>query len=157
MENNRLIAVVRLRGQVGVARKIKDTLAMLRLHKRYHCVVIPDTPSYRGMLQIVKDYVAFGEIDAETLAMLLRNRGRLVGNKPLTEDYIREKTGYDSIEDFARAVFDGKVSLRDVPGLKPVFRLHPPRGGLKNIKWHHPMGSLGYHGRDICKLLYKMR
>ncbi len=155
--NNGLIAVVRLRGQVGVARKIKDTLAMLRLHKRYHCVVIPNTPSYRGMLQVVKDYVAYGEIDAETLAMLLRNRGRLVGNKPLTDEYVREKTGYNSIDEFAKAVVEGRASLKDIPGLKPVFRLHPPRGGLKNIKWHYPMGSLGYHGKDICKLLYKMR
>ncbi len=155
--NNGLMAVVRLRGQVGVARKIKDTLAMLRLHKRYHCVVVPKTPSYMGMLQVVKDYVAYGEIDAETLAMLLRNRGRLVGNKPLTDEYIKEKTGYSSIEEFAKAVVEGKASLKDVPGLKPVFRLHPPRGGLKNIKWHYPMGSLGYHGKDIAKLLYKMR
>lgn len=155
--NNGLIAVVRLRGQVGVARNIKDTLAMLKLHKRYHCVVVPKTPSYMGMLQIVKDYVAYGEIDAETLAMLLRHRGRLVGNKPLTDEYIREKTGYDSIEELAKAVVEGMASLKDVPGLKPVFRLHPPRGGLKNIKWHYPMGSLGYHGKDITKLLYKMR
>lgn len=152
-----MLAVVRLRGQVNVARKIRDTLAMLRLHKRYHCVVVPNTPSYRGMLQVVKDYVAFGEIDAETLAMLLRNRGRLVGDKQLTDDYVREKTGYNSIEDFARAVIEGKASLKDIPGLKPVFRLHPPRGGLKNVKWHHPLGSLGYHGSDIRRLLYKMR
>ncbi|RLI03879.1 50S ribosomal protein L30, partial [Candidatus Bathyarchaeota archaeon] len=44
---SKLFAVVRLRGQVNVNRKIKDTLAMLRLHKRYHCVIVPDTPSYR--------------------------------------------------------------------------------------------------------------
>ena len=109
------------------------------------------------MLQVVKDYVAFGEIDAETLAMLLRNRGKLIGDKPLTDEYVKEKTGYDSIEEFAKAVVEGKASLKDLSDLKPVFRLHPPRGGLKNIKWHYPRGSLGYHGKDINKLLYKMR
>lgn len=86
-----MLAVVRLRGTIGVNRKIEDTLKMLRLHKKYHCVVIPDTPSYRGMLQVVKDYVAYGEIDAETLAMLLRNRGRLKGDRKLTDEYVKEK------------------------------------------------------------------
>ena len=151
-----MFAVVRLRGSVDVNRKIRETPAMLRLHKRYHCVVIPDTPSYRGMLNVVKDYVAYGKIDAETLAMLLRRRGRLVGNKPLTDEYVRENTNFSSIDEFAKAVVEGKASLKDLPGLKPVFRLHPPRGGLKNIKWHYPFGDLGKHD-EIRKLLYKMR
>lgn len=152
-----MFLVIRIRGTVDVHRKIKETLKMLRLHKRYHAVVIPDTPSYRGMLQVVRDYVAYGEIDAETLALLLRTRGRLVGDVKLTDEYVKEKTGYESIEDFAKAVVEGKASLKDLDGLKPVFRLHPPRKGLKNIKWHYPKGSLGYHGPEITKLAYKMR
>ncbi len=153
-----MFAVIRLRGEIDVHRKIKETLRLLRLHKRYHCVVVPDTPSYRGMLQIVKDYVAYGEIDAETLALLLRKRGRLAGNRRLTDEYVREKTGYESIEEFAKAVAEGNASLKDIPELKPVFRLHPPRGGLKSIKWHHGHGGdLGYHGKHISRLIYKMR
>jgi len=153
-----MFAVIRLRGTVNVHRKIKETLKYLRLHKRYHCVVVPDTPSYRGMLQVVKDYVAYGEIDAETLALLLRHRGRLKGDKRLTDEYVREKTGYETIEEFAKAVIEGKASLKDLPDLKPVFRLHPPRGGLKSIKRHYGYGGdLGYHGKDISKLIYKMR
>ena len=153
-----MFAVIRLRGEVDVHRKIKETLKLLRLHKKYHCVVVPDTSSYRGMLQVVKDYVAYGEIDAETLALLLRNRGRLTGNRRLTDEYVKETTGYENIDEFAKAVIDGKASLRDIPELKPVFRLHPPRGGLKSIKWHYGYGGdLGYHGRDISKLIYKMR
>jgi len=152
-----MFVVVRLRGTVDVRRKIKETLKMLRLHRRYHCVVIPDTPSYRGMLQVVKDYVAYGEIDAETLALLLRSRGRLVGDKKLTDEYVKEKTGYETIEEFTKAVVEGRASLKDLPDLKPVFRLHPPRKGLKNIKWQYPRGSLGYHGPEITKLVYRMR
>ncbi|RUM34085.1 MAG: 50S ribosomal protein L30 [Archaeoglobus sp.] len=149
-------AVVRLRGTVDVNRKIKDTLKMLRLHKRYHCVVVPDTPSYRGMLQVVKDYVAYGEIGAKTLALLLRRRGRLTGNRRLTDDYVRERTPYSSIDEFAEAVVNGKAKLSDLPDLKPVFRLHPPRKGLRNIKWQYPIGDLGKH-KEIDKLLERMR
>ncbi|MEM1670471.1 MAG: 50S ribosomal protein L30 [Archaeoglobaceae archaeon] len=151
-----MLAVVRLRGTVDVHKKISETLRLLRLYRRYNCVIIPDTPSYRGMLQVVKDYVAFGEIDHEILALLLRSRGRLEGNKRLTDEYVKEKTGYSGIEEFAKAVVEGKAKLSDIPGLKPVFRLHPPRKGLKNIKWHYPRGDLGYH-KDIKDLLYRMR
>lgn len=151
-----MIAVVRLRGTIDVHRKIRDTLRMLRLHRRYHCVVVPDTPSYRGMLEVVKDYVAYGEINAETLAMLLRHRGKLVGDVPLTDEYVQQKTQFKSIEEFAKAVCEGKAKLSDIPGLKPVFRLHPPRKGLKNIKWHYPRGDLGKNAK-INELLYRMR
>ena len=154
----KLLAVIRLRGRVNVNRKIKDTLAMLRLHRRYHCVIVPDTPSYKGMLNVVKDYVTYGEVKAETLALLLRKRGKLVGNKPLTDEYVKEKTGYNSIDEFAKAVVEGKASLKDLPDLKPVFRLHPPRGGLKSTKWSYGVGGdLGYRGEAINQLLYKMR
>lgn len=152
----KMLAVVRLRGTIDVHRKIKETLRLLRLHRRYHCVIVPDTPSYRGMLQVVKDYVAFGEINAETLAMLLRNRGKLEGGVLLTDEYVQQKTQYKSIEEFAKAVCEGKAKIKDIPGLKPVFRLHPPRKGLKNIKWHYPRGELGKNAR-INELLYRMR
>lgn len=152
----KMLAVVRLRGTIDVNRKIKETLRLLRLHKRYHCVVIPETPSYRGMLQVVKDYVAYGEINAETLATLLRYRGRLEGNAALTDEYVQQKTHFGSIEEFAKAVCEGRAKLSDISGLKPVFRLHPPRKGLKNIKWHYPRGDLGKNAR-INELLYRMR
>jgi len=151
-----LYAVIRLRGQVDVNRKIRETLAMLRLHKKNHCVVIPANDSYKGMLKVVKDYVAYGEIDAKTLALILRRRGRLIGDKRLTDEYVKEKTGYESIEEFAKAVVEGNANLKDL-GIKPVFRLHPPRGGLKSIKWQYNKGDLGYQGKDINKLFYKMR
>ncbi len=72
-----MYAVVRLRGQVNVRYTIEDTMKMLRLHKVNHCVFLPENPHYKGMVQKVKDYVAYGKIDAKTLAEVLENRGRL--------------------------------------------------------------------------------
>jgi len=153
-----MFAVVRLRGSVGVRRDIEDTLKMMRLHRINHCVIIKDTPENRGMLQKVKDYVAFGEIEAEDLAMLLKNRGKLMGNVGLTDEYVSEHTPFKSIEEFAKAMVEGKAELKDLPELKPVFRLHPPRKGHRGIKRHYGYGGeLGYHGKDISGLLYKMR
>jgi large subunit ribosomal protein L30 len=153
-----MYAVVRLRGQVNVRYTIEDTMKMLRLHKVNHCVVVPDNPHFKGMVLKVKDYVAYGKLDSKALAELLENRGKLEGGDRLTEEYVRENTVYGSIQAFAEAVIDGKTSLKEIPGLKPVFRLHPPRKGHAGIKRTVRQGGvLGNHDENISVLLHKMR
>lgn len=153
-----MYAVVRVRGQVNVRYTIEDTMKMLRLHKINHCVIVPEDPHFKGMVQKVKDYVAYGEVDAKTLAEILENRGRLEGDTRLTEEYIRENTAYASIQAFAEAVVNGETSIKAVPKLKPVFRLHPSRKGHAGIKRTVQQGGvLGNHGDDINVLLHKMR
>jgi large subunit ribosomal protein L30 len=153
-----MYAVVRVRGQVNVRYTIEDTMKMLRLHKVNHCVILPEDPHFKGMVLKVKDYVAYGKVDAKTLAELLENRGILEGGVRLTEEYLKENTGYASIQAFAEAVIEGKASLKDIPGLKPVFRLHPPRKGHAGIKRTFQQGGvLGSHDENINVLLHKMR
>ncbi|RLE94949.1 MAG: 50S ribosomal protein L30 [Thermoprotei archaeon] len=151
------LAVIRIRGTVGVRKDIEYTLRLLRLVRKFHAVVIDDRPDYLGMLQKVKDYVTWGEIDAETLAELLRKRGRLVGNRRPTDEDVK-KLGYSSIEEFAEAVIEFKAELSDIPGLKPVFRLHPPKGGFKGTikRMYGDGGETGYRGKDINELLRRM-
>ena len=153
-----MYAIVQVRGVVKTRREIKDTLAMLRLHHINHCVVVPDTPEYLGMIRKVKDFVAYGEVDAEILGTVLGTRGRLVGNRPLTDEYVKANSGFASIDEFAQALAKGEASLRDLPGLKPVMRLHPPRKGYRTLKRTFQQGgALGYYGKEINTLLYKMR
>jgi len=153
-----MFVLVQIRGTVNTRGDIKDTLKMLRLHHINHCVLIPDTPAYIGMIQKVKDYIAWGEVDAEVLAELLRNRGRLTGNVHLTDSYIKENSQYADINAFALSLAKGEARLTDIPGLKPVLRLHPPRKGHKTTKRTYQQGgSLGYHGEAINALLYRMR
>ncbi|HWQ67177.1 MAG TPA: 50S ribosomal protein L30 [Methanospirillum sp.] len=153
-----MYAVVQVRGTVKTRREIKDTLKMLRLHHINHCVIIPDTPAYVGMIRKVKDFVAYGEVDAATVEELLRNRGRLTGDIRLTDEYLKENSQYAGITEFAQALSSGEARLMDVPGLKPVLRLHPPRKGYKTTKRTFQQGgSLGYYGENINDLLYKMR
>ena len=153
-----MYAVVQVRGVVKTRGDIKDTLKMLRLHHINHCVLVPDTPENLGMIRKVKDYVAFGEVDAPTVETLLASRGRVIGDAPLTDEYLRSNTSFGSIADLAKALASGETKLRDVPGLKPVLRLHPPRKGFKTTKRTFPQGgALGYYGREINTLLYKMR
>ncbi|WP_297477451.1 50S ribosomal protein L30 [Thermococcus sp.] len=151
------LALIRLRSGIRAKGEVRDTLAMLRLHRINHLVLVDDTPSYKGMVQKVKDYITWGEIDKETLAALIRKRGRLIGNKPVTEEYVREKLGM-TIDEFAEKVVNGEMKLTDLPNIKPVFRLHPPRGGLKGTKKRSfkEGGALGYRGEKINELIERM-
>jgi large subunit ribosomal protein L30 len=153
-----MFAVVRVRGQVNVSGKIEDTLGMLRLHKVNHCVFLQDTPNNKGMIQKSKDYIAYGTVDVESLTEILSKRGRLEGDARLTDEYVKENSEFASIASFAEALVNGDAKITDVPLLKPVFRLHPPRKGHAGIKRTAQQGGvLGNHGDDIKALLNKMR
>jgi large subunit ribosomal protein L30 len=146
---------VRLRGEVNVRPEIKDTLEMLRIHRVNHCVVVKEDAHYRGMIQKVKDYVAWGKIDEDTLALLLERRGRLSGNRRLTEKYL-ESTPYGSFKDLASALNSGSVSLKELE-IKPIFRLHPARKGLKTTKKTAQQGGdMGFR-QDLADLIKRMR
>jgi large subunit ribosomal protein L30 len=153
-----MYAVVQVRGLVKTRREIIDTLEMLRLHHINHCVIVPDTPEYLGMIRKVKDFVAYGEVDAAVLETILSTRGRLIGNRPLTDEYVKSHSPYPTIADYALALSRGEATLRDIPGLKPVIRLHPPRKGYRTLKRTYQQGgALGYYGSEINTLLYRMR
>jgi large subunit ribosomal protein L30 len=151
-----MYAIIRIRGGVNTRPEIKYTMDLLNINRVNHCAIVKEDPHYRGMIQKVKDYVAWGQIDDDTLALLLEKRGRLAGNRRLTEALIKEKTVFGSIKEFAKAVNSGSASFKDV-GLKPVFRLHPARKGLRSTKKTVPQGGvLGFHD-SIKDLITKMR
>jgi large subunit ribosomal protein L30 len=151
------LAVVRVRGGVDARGEVIDTLRMLGLTRVNHCVLLDDTPSIRGMLQKAKDYVTWGEIDAETLELLLRKRGLTEGNRRLTDEMVKSASGIPSISELARAVVEGKADLRSIKFIKRIFRLHPPRKGYKSVKRpYRDLGDLGYRGSAINELLKRM-
>ena len=87
---------------------------------------------------------------------MIAKRGRLPGNVKVTDEYVAENTDYDNIEELANAVVESKVKLADV-GIKPVFRLHPPRKGYEDIRLSvKEGGSLGYRGEEIKDLGKRM-
>lgn len=147
---------VRVRGSIGVRDEIRDTLEHLRLHKPNHAVVVPEGASWEGMLRKARAWLAYGEADEETLALLLRARARVPGDALLTDEYVRAHSKFQSIEELARALARGEARLADVEGLKPVLRLNPPRKGYGGNKRFYPAGALGDWGKDINGLLRRM-
>ena len=67
------IAVVRIRGIRNIKPQIKKTLELMRLNKANHCVLLNNTPQIKGMIQIVKDYVAYGNISLQSIERLVKN------------------------------------------------------------------------------------
>jgi large subunit ribosomal protein L30 len=153
-----MYAAVRLRGGVKTRQDIRDTLSMIRLDRINHCVLLPETPNYQGMIHKAKDYIAWGVISPETLTQMLENRGKLEGGDALTLEYLTKNTKFKSFGELAKAICEGKSFISDVPKLKPVFRMHPARKGLKGTKrTFQEGGDLGFHGVEINALLNKMR
>lgn len=150
--------IIRIRGAHGMNRKILNTLHLLNLHRVNSATLVRTNASVLGMLQKVKDYVAFGPISQSSVENLLKKRALLEGQKPLTDDHIRSNTVFKSVSDLAKAIYDGKIKLREIKNLKPVFRLHPPLGGHKGSikKAIGAGGVLGNVGEKINDYLYKM-
>ena len=76
-----MIAIIRIKGQVGLERSIVETLNRLKLRKKYACVVIEKpTKEQLGMVEKVKDFVAYGEINDKTYKELVEKRGGKIKN-----------------------------------------------------------------------------
>jgi large subunit ribosomal protein L30 len=150
-------AIVRVRGSVNVKPKIKKTMKIMRLNNVNHCVIVPENDVYKGMLNIIKDYVTWGEVDADTTQLMLESSGKTSGNKSYTKTELKESS-FKTIKALAKSLTEGKTIMRDVPALKPLFRLHPPRKGYEGIKRSFKEGgALGYRGDKINMLIRRMQ
>jgi large subunit ribosomal protein L30 len=152
------VAVVRIRGHMRINHEIAETMERLNLTRANHCVVLPQNPEVQGMLQKVKDYCTFGPITAGEIETLIRTRGRLVGDKPVTDEFLRQATKLGGITEVAQAVEAGKIRWSRIEGVKPMFRLNPPKKGYKGgtKRSYAAHGSLGDRGKTMPELIARM-
>lgn len=140
-----MIAIIRIRGGVGVKRDVEETLNRLRLRKKYSCIVIPNPREEQlGMIKKVRNFIAFGEINLDTFEKLIEKRGSPVDKKNKIDFRVA-----------AKEISAGKKY--EELNLKPFFRLHPPRGGIESKKhFNVGKGVLGNHKEKINELLERM-
>ncbi len=152
-----MLAAIRIRGRTGIRREMEDTAKLLRLTRINHLVIVPEEKQTVGMLRKVKDYVTWGEIDNDTLELLLEHRLLLKGRKKPDKEQLNDSTGYKTYSGLAKALISGKTKIKDMENVVPVFRLHPPKGGYEYIrKPYNQDGSGGYRGKEINSLIRKM-
>jgi len=146
----KLLAVIRVKGGFKMRKGFKDTFTMMRLNQKHHCVLMHDLPVNKGMILKLQDYITWGEIDANTLKMLIAKRGRLDGNKRVV---LKDK----ELDSLVSDLMSGKKKLIDA-GIKPVLRLSPPSKGWERgtIKLRYPRGALGPRGSEVNELLRRM-
>ena len=71
-----MIAAIRISGDVGLKQPVRETLFRLRLRRKYACIALEKpTKEQMGMIEKMKDFVAFGEIDKEMYKKLVDARG----------------------------------------------------------------------------------
>ncbi|MDD5148299.1 MAG: 50S ribosomal protein L30 [Candidatus ainarchaeum sp.] len=150
-----MFAAVRVRGGIKMKPQLKKTLEYLCLSTVNQLVLVRqrDLP----MLKKAEGFITWGDIDDSMLEKLLRKRARISGDKPVTDAFLKEKK-LGTWKDFLKEVADGKIELRKL-GIKPVFRLRPPRKGFgrKGIKKPYAIGgALGYRAADINDLICRM-
>ena len=130
---------------------------MLHLTRNNYAVLIDDRPSFLGMLKTAQNHATWGEISKETVNALIKAKGRLVGNKKLSDEYA-QSAGFKSLDELAEAMFNCSIEYWRLKNVQPVFKLHPPTKGFKGkIKRSFTVGGeLGYRGEKIGELVKRM-
>ncbi|MEM3205596.1 MAG: 50S ribosomal protein L30 [Thermoplasmatales archaeon] len=149
-----MLAAIKIRGSNKTEIGIKKAFKELRLNRNNHLVLVDQ--SQLGQLKKAKDYITWGEIDKEHLVKLLKERGEMVGGKPISDNILKE-LGFSSFEEMASKLIEGNLRIKDIPEMKPVFRMNPPKGGYRSTKRPYSMrGDLGYRGNAINNLIDRM-
>ena len=147
--------VIRVRGGIHARGDILDTLDLLHLTRPNHATIIPEAPSFRGMLTKVQGYVTWGEAEPETVNKLLKARAETLGGEGLDGSALPEVVGAKDLPELTRKVL--AQGLGRAGGLKPLLRLRAPKGGWRSTKRPFALGgALGYRGRDINDLAQRM-
>jgi large subunit ribosomal protein L30 len=138
-----MILVIRISGMVDVNEDIENALNRLRLRRKYCAVLIQETKSNLTVLKKLRNHVAFGTIDKDTLKELVEKRAQ-----PLT---VKGKI------DAEKVISHIEKKKPSEWGIKPFFRLHPPRGGIESKK-HAGVGKgvLGDNKEKINDLVRRM-
>lgn len=149
--------VVNMRGIVNTRSPVRATLEQLSIARRFNATIIPDTESYRGMLRLSKEHVAWCKIQAPLAEKLLSTRSEKSTGVKYLEEEMKKSKEYASFGELAKALESGKVNLSHLRLMRPFFRLNPPKGGFRKStrRQHSDNGILG-HNVDLPKYVEKM-
>ncbi|MBI3840913.1 MAG: hypothetical protein HY297_03020 [Thaumarchaeota archaeon] len=125
-----LLLVVNLHGPINSPAPTRKALDELKVIRRFSASVVPDDPVTMGMLKLCKNYLAWAPVEAEFLASLLKKRGMVSMTKGLDAPSLK-KLGYKTHEDLAKKMVKEQIRLSALEGMRPFFRLAPPKGGFR--------------------------
>ena len=80
--------VVRMRGTVNVPHWARTTLDLLHLDKKFRATIIPAKDNTKGMLDKIKHYISWQELDVSTTKEILEKKARKGGYQKITAEDI---------------------------------------------------------------------
>ena len=148
--------VVRIKGQADVPHWATHTMTLLKLDKKYRATILPIKENTLGMLNKVKHYVSWTEIDSTLAKELIDKKARKSGYQKVTSDDLKE-LGFANSDELGTALSEGKATLSKLKPLKPWFALAPPRYGFKRStkKLYGQKGVLGQN-KELGTLVRNM-
>lgn len=139
-----MIIVIRIAGKPDLSSDVKEGLHRLRLRKKYSAVLLKPTAYNLKLLKKLRNCIAYGDIEPETLSLLIEKRAVL-----------KDKTKKISAEKIISEIEKKDINSLDI---KPFFSLHPPRGGIDSKK-HFGVSKkavLGDNKEKINELVRRM-
>jgi large subunit ribosomal protein L30 len=88
--------VVRMRGTVNIPYWANTTLESLNLVKKFRATIVPESDEYSGMLNRIRQLVAWCHVDNETVKDLLDKKGRKTASQPLKKTDLPKE--YNSLD-----------------------------------------------------------
>ncbi len=73
---NEKIAIILIRGRIGMRHDMRMTADLLKLIKKNTCVVLENTLPNKGMVEKIKDYATYGLLDDSTHKLLISKRAQ---------------------------------------------------------------------------------
>jgi len=148
--------VVRIKGQADCPYWATTTMTLLKLDKKYRATILPAKDNTLGMLRKIQHYISWQEIDVETTKELLDKKARKSGYKKVTDEDIIA-VGFQSRDELASALTEGKATLSKLKPFKPWFALDPPRHGFKRStkRLYGQKGILGYN-KELSVIVKRM-
>lgn len=162
-KESEFIIVVKIKSSLGAPPKMRSILKLLRLNKTNSAVLVKNNKSMKRMLQLAKDYVAFGSISYELLRKIvythgvvkLNNRHRKLNNENIEDAFQGE---IKCVEEIIYNIYFGTEYFKVCANTLLPFRLKSPQGGFygKKSKGFTEGGNLGNHFDLIGELVERM-
>lgn len=146
-----------MRGIVNTRTPVRTTLEQLSIARRFNATIVPDNEVYRGMLNVSKDHVAWCKIEHALAEKLLKTRSEKSSGSKFSEEGLRQQKEFRSYSELASGLVSGKAKLSELGGMRPFFRLNPPKGGFrKSTRRQFRDGGILGKNEELPNLVEKM-
>jgi large subunit ribosomal protein L30 len=159
MELEMVYLVVRMKGTVNIPNWAKTTLDNLHLQKKFRATLIPENEQTLGMLQKIKEIVAWTSVEESFIREFIEKKGRYSSSKLLSSntESKKDENNAPDIDNMISDISKNDSFLSKISGLKPWFALNPPKGGFKRKSktLYSQKGILG-ENRELLDLVKRM-